>query len=366
MDPVQLPAPHSSGHLGARQDRQAIGLVAAGIWAAIAFFGALATVKPLRFPDTDVSAMRLVVLSAVTIAAITFALPWRRMPKGLLNIVLVLMSLHISALAYASGAVDNHVTLLFTLIVPLAVCFLPVRTSVAQIALIAILLTAGLVMLDKDNAEIEALRATLLFAVLVVLCGLVLILRAVMTERDAQLQRSQAFQAGLLDSSELSRLLDRELSRASRHARPLALVMLDVSGPLAEEQADRPRTDRLVTMLARSILGRIRVEDAAAHVDQLRFAIIAPETDAAGAASIAETVADVVRRRLVTLGYESSTFEIAVGWADYPHHAQSRAELLEAASADLQAAILRNETSPARADHGPADARRYPATAGPN
>jgi diguanylate cyclase (GGDEF)-like protein len=366
MDPVHLSTPHPSGQIDPRQDRQALGRVAAGIWAAIAFFGALATVEPLRFPDTDVSAMRLVVLSAVTIAAVTFALPWRRMPKGLLNVVLFLMSCHISALAYASGAVDNHVTLLFTLIAPLAACFLPVRTSVAQVSLIAVLLTAGLVMLDKDNAEIAALRATLLFAMLVVLCGLVLILRAVMTEREAHLQRSQAFQAGLLDSRGLSRLIDRELSRAARHARPLALVMLDISGRLAEEQADGPRSDRLVTMLARSILGRIRAEDGAAHVDRLRFAIVAPETDAAGAASIAETVADVVRRRLVTLGYESATFELAVGWADYPHHAQSRAELLEAASADLQAAILRNETSPARADHGAAATRHHPATAGPN
>src|SRR5919197_930542 len=133
MDPVHMSTPHPSAHVDPRQDRQALGRVAAGIWAAIAFFGALATVEPLRFPDTDVTAMRGVVLSAVTIAAVTFALPWRRMPKGFLHVVLILMSFHISALAYASGAVHNHVTLLLTLIVPLAACFLPVRTSVAQV-----------------------------------------------------------------------------------------------------------------------------------------------------------------------------------------------------------------------------------------
>jgi GGDEF domain-containing protein len=361
-----VPVPHPSGRAGVGDERQTLGLIAAGIWASIAFFGALATVEPLRFPDTDVSAMRLVVLSAVTIAAITLALPWRRLRKGLINVVLVLMSLHISALAFASGAVHNDFTVLLTVVVPLGACFLPVRASVAQVVLIAVLLAAGLVVLDKDNAQVEALRSTLLFAVLVVLCGLVLILRAVITERQAQLQRSQASQAGLLDSSRLSPLLDRELSRAARHARPLALVVLDVSGRLAEE-ADGPRTDRLVAMLARSILGRIRVEDTAAQVEPpLRFAIVAPETDAVGAASIAETVADVVRRRLVTLGYESTAFDIAVGWADYPHHAQSRADLLDAASADLRAAILRNETAPARAGHGSAATSRYPATAEPN
>ena len=48
-----------------------IGRIAAGIWAAIAFFGALATIEPLRFPETDVSATRLVVLSATAIAAVT-------------------------------------------------------------------------------------------------------------------------------------------------------------------------------------------------------------------------------------------------------------------------------------------------------
>jgi GGDEF domain-containing protein len=357
--------PQADQTLGSTDDRQTMGRIAAGIWAAIAFFGAIATVKPLRFPDTDVTAMRLVVFAAVAIAAISFFLPWKRMPKRLFDVVLVLMSLHIGALAWASGAVHSEVTMGLTLAIAFAVCFLPVRTSVAQVGLIAVLLAAGLILIDKENAQIEALRTTLLLAVLVVLCGLVLILRAVMAERDAQLRRGQAFQSGLLDERHLSRLLDREISRAARHARPLSVVLLDVSGPPVDG-SDGPRTDRLVTMLARSILGRIRIEDSAGHMGKLRFAVVTPETDAAGAASISETVADVVRRRLVTLGFEPDAFDIAVGWADFPHRAQSRAGLLAAAVADLDAAILRNETAPARAGREHAPSSGYPATAGPS
>src|SRR5207245_9819009 len=160
--------------------------------------------------------------------------------------------------------------------------------------------------------------------------------------REGHLRRGQAFQPGLLESRQLSRLLDRDGARAARHARPMTLVLLDVSGRILEE-SDRPRADRLITMLARSILGRIRIEDSAAHLQKLRFAIVAPETDAAGATSIAETVADVVRRRLVTLGYEAASFEIAVGWADFPQRASSRSELLERATEDLRAAIVPHE-----------------------
>jgi GGDEF domain-containing protein len=119
-----------------------------------------------------------------------------------------------------------------------------------------------------------------------------------------------------------------------------------------------------MTMLARSILGRIRIEDTAAHLGGLRFAVVTPETDAAGAASTAETVADVVRRRLLTLGYEPDCFEIAVGWADFPQRAQSRAALLASATEDLEAAIRRHDTAPSRATHGHAQSSGFPATAG--
>jgi diguanylate cyclase (GGDEF)-like protein len=289
-------------------------------------------------------------------------LPWGRIPKTFLNVMLVLMAGYITALASASGAVHSTAMTLATFGIALAACFLPVRTGVAEVATIAALLAAGLILLDKDNVGSDALRITLLLAVLVVLCGLVLILRAVIAERESL--KSRVYQPGLLDSRGFEKGLDREFSRSGRHARPLSVVLLEVSGPL-ERNAQNGDRDRLVTAIGRSILGRIRAEDSAAHLGGLEFAILAPETPPEGAASVADTITDVVRNRLVTLGYDNATFEIAVGWADYPHRAQSRNELLGVARAYLEAAAVQNELRPSRGERKAVAATR-PATAGPN
>ena len=348
-----FPAPtHPATPAETAVDRQAIGRMAAAIWAAIAFFGALATVEPLRFPDTDVSTMRLVVLSATVMAVVTFVLPWSRLPKAFLNVLLVLMAGYITALAYASGAVQSPFMTFVTFGIALAACFLPVRTSAAEIVMIAVLLAAGLVLLDKENAGVDALRNTLWLSVLVVLCGLVLILRAVIAQREELNKR--VYQPGLLDGHGFEHGLDRELSRAGRHARPLAVVLLEVSGQVQQETDDKAERDRVVTAIARSILGRIRAEDSVAHMGGLRFAVLAPETTGEGAATVAEITTDVVRKRLVTLGYESNSFDIAVGWSDYPHRAHSRGELLAVARAYLEAQVVQNElrTAPGETEAG--------------
>jgi diguanylate cyclase (GGDEF)-like protein len=338
-----------------------VGRIAAGIWAAIAFFGAITSVEPLRFPDARLTLMHALVLSAVTMAAITFVLPWDQMPRRLFTIALLLMSIHVSAFAYASGAVKSDLVMLLTLGVTLAVCFLPVKTSVAQVVMIAVLLGAGLVLLDKDNAGIAALRNTMLLAFLVVLCGLVLILRAIVGERDHQLL-SEPFHTGLLDRRDLDRALEREVARAARHARPLSVVTLDVVGSLPDEAPQRH--ERLVANMARAILGRIRIEDTAAHLGGMCFAIVAPETTAAGAATIAEILSDVVRERLVTLGYDGTNLDVAAGFADYPHGARSRTELMRAAQAALDGAVVRAELGRVHGDHPTPSTQ--PAPAGPS
>src|SRR6185503_9833362 len=83
---------------------------------------------------------------------------------------------------------------------------------------------------------------------------------------------------------------------------------------------------------------RIRVEDSAAHLGGLRFGVMAPETPATGAAAVAGNVSDTIRMRLLAAGYDAGSFDIAVGWADYPLAATSTEELLAAATASLERA----------------------------
>jgi diguanylate cyclase (GGDEF)-like protein len=343
-------------------ERRAIGRVAAGIWAAIAFFGAVATVKPLRFPEADLSSMRVVVVAATVIAAVTLALPWTRVPKAFLNLLLVLMAGFITALATASGAVDTGPMMLVTFGVALAVCFLPVRTGTIEVVMIAVLLGAGLVLLDKDNAGVTALRTSLLLSVLVVLCGLVLVLRAVIAQREAEVGR-RLFEEDVLEERGFRRTLERELSRANRHERPVSLVLLDVPG-LLDPAALSPADDRLVTDVGHAILERLRLEDSAGHLGVLRFGLIAPETAAEGAAGVAETVTEVVRDVIRSHGHDMSRADVAVGWAEFPHHAKSAEELLSAASENLEAAAVANELRPSRTIRETSPQAR-PAAAGP-
>jgi GGDEF domain-containing protein len=333
-------------------ERKAIGRIAAGIWASIAFFGALATIEPVRFPAMNLTATRVVVITAAAIASVTFVLPWARVPKAFINMLLVAMAGFITALAYATGAVDTALWALVTLTISLAVCFLPVRTSVAQVVMIAVLLGAGLVVVAKDNAGVDALRASLLLSVLLVLCGLVLILRAAIAAREAHVGHP-IFHAGVLEGPAFEKCVDRELSRAARHERPLSVVLVEVSG---HASAKSPQADEhVVGSIAGALVDRLR---------GLRFAVVAPETPAAGAASIAETATELVVEAVEGLGYERSSFDVAVGWADYPHHAETSEQLISAAQHNVTAAALQNELRPSPTPPGSAHQGR-PAPAGP-
>ena len=344
-------------------ERRAIGRVAAGIWAAIAFFGAVATIAPLRFPEAHLTAMRVVVVGATVIAAITLVLPWTRVPKAFLNLLLVLMAGFITALAAASGAVDGLAVTLLTFGIALAVCFLPVRTGAVEVAMIAVLLGAGIVLLDKDNAGVTALRTSFLLSVLVVLCGLVLVLRAVIAQREAEVGR-RLFEEDVLAGRPFNRALERELSRARRHERPVSLVLVDAPG-VVDRAKPTPEAERLVTDVGHALLARLRLEDSAGHLGGLRFGLIAPETEAEGAAGVAEIVTDVVRDMIRAHGHDMSRVDVAVGWAEFPHHAKSSDELLSAARGNLEAAAVANELRPSPTRRG-ASPQTRPATAGPD
>lgn len=312
--------------------------MAAAVWAAIALAGAIATAGPLEIPGSDLSQMRWVAASAGLFAGIGFVVPWSRLPHFAFGALLVLMSAHIAALAHASGAAHSELTILFTFVVALAAAFMPVRASVVQLCGIAIILTVLLLIVGRaDNTRLEVMRVTMLLATLVVLCGLVLVMRAVLADERLGMRMNGALRygVGLLGAEQLAAAVEAEHSRAARHARPLAVVMVEVTGGL-REQLGPDRERRLVTAIAKTMLDRIRTEDSAAHLGGLRFAVMAPETNSTGAAAVAGTVADMVRKRLISAGYDAGSFDIAVGWADYPGVADTAGGLIGSATASLE------------------------------
>jgi len=337
---VEIPAGRAQGtsQVNASVETQLTSRMAAAVWSAIAFAGAIATIGPLEIPGSDVSQMRFFAASSALFAGLTFVLPWGRLPRYAFGLLLILMSAHIAALAHASGAAQSELAVLLTFAVALAASFMPVRAGVVELCVIAIALTVLLLVVGRaDTTRLEVIRVTMLLSTLVVLCGLVLVMRAILAQERLGLRVKGSFRygAGLLNEEQLGAAVEAELSRAARHGRPLALVMVEVTGGLPR-QLEPGQQQRLVTAIARGVLGRIRVEDSAAHLGGMRFAVMTPETTAPGAAAVAGTVADMVRRRLISAGYDGGTFEVAVGWADFPGNASTSEELIAATTASLE------------------------------
>jgi len=282
------------------------------------------------------------------LAGLILIVPWQRMPRWSFCMPLVLMTLSIGALAEAADTAGSTMLVLLAFVVVLAAYYLPRPFAIGQLALVGVVLTARILGLDAASSrQAEGLRVTLLMAALIALFALVLVLRNAINKREALIKNQDVFdyQTGLLTRAELDRVLSVELSRAQRHARPLSLVMIELSGPMFAESGPS-HAARILTLVARSVLGRIRVEDSAARLDGMRFAIVAPETSENGAAAFSEMVAEVVRRRLVTLGYDNDSFSIAYSWAEYPHHGQTSEELLKIAAVNLDEQYLRHESAP--------------------
>jgi GGDEF domain-containing protein len=313
-------------------DVKSMGRAAALVWGAIALAGAIATIGPLEIPGSDTDLMRQIAGGAGFLAGVSFVLPWSRLPRHAFSVGLVLMSAVIAGLAYASGSAHGELTILFTFVVALGASFMPVRSSVAQLGVIAALLVAlVLVVGQSDDTHIAVFRVGLLLATLIVLCGLVLIMRATLDHGALGMRGrgSERHRAVILDTAQFDAALDTELSRAARHERPLSVMALEVAGSAAQAEGRRRRD--AVAAVARTIVERIRIEDSVGHPSALRFTLVAPETTSAGAAAMATTLGAAVRHRLVVAGFDSEDLEVAVGWAEFPHRATSREDLMLAA-----------------------------------
>lgn len=89
---------------------------------------------------------------------------------------------------------------------------------------------------------------------------------------------------GLVDLREFSHLLDVEIGRATRHARPLSLALVGVDR-LRDLTGDGGSTHGEAPLIAAGHLVErfLRAHDVACRADGGQFAVLLPETDAEGA-----------------------------------------------------------------------------------
>jgi diguanylate cyclase (GGDEF)-like protein len=97
--------------------------------------------------------------------------------------------------------------------------------------------------------------------------------------------------------------LGEELGRARRHARPLALAMIDLDHfKLVNDQHGHWAGDRVLRRVAKLILENSRAHDTVARYGGEEMALILPETDQAGALALAEKLRAAVEAREFDIG----------------------------------------------------------------
>jgi diguanylate cyclase (GGDEF)-like protein len=140
---------------------------------------------------------------------------------------------------------------------------------------------------------------------------------------------------GLLALTPFANSLDHELARASRYGRPVAVVRIDIDNFEAVNiQYGRLIGDRVLARAGQAIAGQTRAQDMACRVAGDQFALLLPETDAAGAATCAERILAVLER-LSADGVEG--LRASAGVAPF-ERGQSGERLLAAAGGALRQA----------------------------
>lgn len=133
--------------------------------------------------------------------------------------------------------------------------------------------------------------------------------------------------------------LTREIERAARFGRTLALLMLDLDHFKAvNDHHGHQRGDAVLAEVARRVGSTIREVDVLARYGGEEMVLVLPETDLAGAEELARRICEVVHQIPVGEGADTLSITVSVGVAIFPQHATSAAQLLDRADEALYAA----------------------------
>jgi diguanylate cyclase (GGDEF)-like protein/PAS domain S-box-containing protein len=103
---------------------------------------------------------------------------------------------------------------------------------------------------------------------------------------------------GLFSRRRFQEELEREVSRARRHCRPGALLVLDLDGfREVNDSLGHAAGDELLTRLGEALRSILRDSDVLGRIGGDEFALILPDTDEAAARVVAEKLIDAVRAR---------------------------------------------------------------------
>ena len=143
---------------------------------------------------------------------------------------------------------------------------------------------------------------------------------------------------GLSNVRELHTVLDREIERSRRFQSPLGLVMLDIDDfKQVNDTYGHQQGDEVLAAVASVLRDHSRDIDEPARYGGEELAVVLPQTDAKGAAQLAERIREAVERMPVApvSGNDRLSITASFGVASIPDSAADKESLIAAADAAL-------------------------------
>jgi diguanylate cyclase (GGDEF)-like protein len=144
---------------------------------------------------------------------------------------------------------------------------------------------------------------------------------------------------GLWNYRYLKESVRREVERANRFGRMLAVLALDLDRfKEVNDTYGHAAGDAVLAEFARRVRGEVREVDLAFRQGGEEFVVLLPEADARGGAVVAQRLGAAIRDTPIAVGDESIRVSVSIGIAVYPDHGVNGAQVLDAADDALYAA----------------------------
>ena len=139
---------------------------------------------------------------------------------------------------------------------------------------------------------------------------------------------------GLYNRRQFQELMDKEILRATRHARPLTLAFVDIDHFKAiNDRHGHVAGDSVIRGIAQILRQNARAEQLIARIGGEEFAIVYAEQSLTEAAAAAERLRALVEAQAFNVGTESLRVCVSIGIAQW--RAGGLSELMRAADAQL-------------------------------
>lgn len=326
--PVYAPQP---ADIAEAQNRRTLGRLA-GVLFIVG--GILAIPADVVMGAPSVVATVLLTLMGVMTGVICLTLPWERISGRWIHLAGALGTIEVTV---STVTVGRHATVLdfFYMLVATAVAyaFRDRRMVAAQMSLLVVAMALPPVLMPDQPADAVP-RMMIAILVTVAIAGVIVYLREQLEGSAAEL-RELAGRDPLTDVGNYRLLHERlhyELARHQRGNGQLAVLLIDLDRfKQVNERLGHAAGDDVLRRVARTLRDSVRQQDTVARQGGDEFAVLAPETDAEGAAMLAARIRD----RLQLVQFAGDTVDATIGWALYPVDGRTPQTLLAHADGRL-------------------------------